>query len=475
MDTLQETINKANLAGQKASTITGIPFSPLQTDSLTGLANNAGVAQTPVSPSLDMSQIEQAGNIQPAPDIPRTSANIINSIAQAPSAVGDDTAVRQTEDEFSSLVKRMRGRSAAEAELTEDVGIPEIERQIRDIGTDIQMKRAALTAGLVDQEGRPIAQNFITGRQAQMQRIAAAEAEGLFALQSAVQGQLTTAQGAVERALNARFAPIQEEIEIQKELLSIRKEQMTRDQQKRAEERQAFLTRLESQVEQAKEREERGYNAINTAITNGFDVAKGSKLMTDITNGNISPEEAIAQLGQFAGDVWGNTIKRLQVAKLQQDIKAGQDTGTGGGKPLTASQSAALGYGERLLQSSLIIDEIGNDFTGVASRFAGWLPGGLKSEDRQRFEQAQRNFVNSVLRRESGAAISPEEFESAQLQYFPQPGDKQGVLIQKKQNRDLVTKNILREAGVDTSPQDISLNDPLGIGITSETTNPLDI
>jgi hypothetical protein len=50
-------------------------------------------------------------------------------------------------------------------------------------------------------------------------------------------------------------------------------------------------------------------------------------------------------------------------------------------------------------------------------------------------EQAQRNFVNAVLRQESGAVISPSEFENAQKQYFPQPGDSAKVRDQKRQNR----------------------------------------
>ncbi len=61
------------------------------------------------------------------------------------------------------------------------------------------------------------------------------------------------------------------------------------------------------------------------------------------------------------------------------------------------------------------------------------LPGNQVScrlipEDRKLLEQAERNFVNAVLRRESGAAISPEEFVSAEKQYFAQRGDGDAVL-----------------------------------------------
>ena len=71
----------------------------------------------------------------------------------------------------------------------------------------------------------------------------------------------------------------------------------------------------------------------------------------------------------------------------------------------------------------------------------------FKSKDRQIFEQAKRNFTNSVLRRESGAVISPSEFESAELQYFPVSGDTKDVLVQKQQNRNVVTQATKLEAG----------------------------
>jgi hypothetical protein len=50
-----------------------------------------------------------------------------------------------------------------------------------------------------------------------------------------------------------------------------------------------------------------------------------------------------------------------------------------------------------------------------------------------------------VLRRESGAAISPSEFDSAEKQYFPQIGEGEKQRAQKKANRELATRGILAE------------------------------
>ncbi|MFM2085825.1 MAG: hypothetical protein RLZZ237_694 [Pseudomonadota bacterium] len=69
------------------------------------------------------------------------------------------------------------------------------------------------------------------------------------------------------------------------------------------------------------------------------------------------------------------------------------------------------------------------------------------SESDQKAEQAQRDFVNAVLRQESGAAIGASEFENAEKQYFPQPGDSAGVIQQKASARKITIQGLKRNAG----------------------------
>lgn len=65
----------------------------------------------------------------------------------------------------------------------------------------------------------------------------------------------------------------------------------------------------------------------------------------------------------------------------------------------------------------------------------------------QKVEQAQRNFINAVLRRESGAVISDDEFKNAQLQYFPDVGDSPELLAQKAANRKSAIEGMAIGAG----------------------------
>ena len=71
----------------------------------------------------------------------------------------------------------------------------------------------------------------------------------------------------------------------------------------------------------------------------------------------------------------------------------------------------------------------------------------LQDPKYQKLDQAKRDFVNAVLRRESGAAINKDEFDNANVQYFPQPGDSPQVIEQKRQNRTNAIASMKASAG----------------------------
>lgn len=109
-------------------------------------------------------------------------------------------------------------------------------------------------------------------------------------------------------------------------------------------------------------------------------------------------------------------------------------------------------FGMRMHEAEDAIREMEESFKWFFSRtgteLAWWLVANfMKTDKRQKFEQAQRNFVNSVLRVESGAVISPEEFANAAQQYFPQPWDSKAVMEQKRKNREISTFNMFNSAG----------------------------
>ena len=132
-----------------------------------------------------------------------------------------------------------------------------------------------------------------------------------------------------------------------------------------------------------------------------------------------------------------------------------------GGK-FNEGQGKAAGFTDRMLQSEGILSGL-NGEGGVQDQGTSALQTGLSavpgvgnyltSANRQKFEQAKRDFINAQLRRESGAAISPTEFDSANKQYFPTPGDSAEVIQQKAANRRAAIEALGREGGPSYKPK----------------------
>lgn len=119
-------------------------------------------------------------------------------------------------------------------------------------------------------------------------------------------------------------------------------------------------------------------------------------------------------------------------------------------KPLNESQGNSLMYGKRMQTANKILENLEStngtwDIKG-GDVLARINPKG-GSEDFKKYEQAKRNFINAILRKESGAAIGQDEFESADKQYFPQIGDNEAVIKQKAANRRQVTSTMLSNVG----------------------------
>ena len=120
-------------------------------------------------------------------------------------------------------------------------------------------------------------------------------------------------------------------------------------------------------------------------------------------------------------------------------------------KPLTESQANANLFGKRMMVSNDILGNITNySPTAVSTALAtentpliGMGVNAMLGENEQQVAQAQRDFLNAALRKESGASISATELANGRRQYFPQPGDKPEVLAQKSKNRQTAIQGIL--------------------------------
>lgn len=135
-------------------------------------------------------------------------------------------------------------------------------------------------------------------------------------------------------------------------------------------------------------------------------------------------------------------------------------------KPLNETQAKALLFGTRMQEAEKafsamaeknvnqrgdikrLAEGVGDLVPFIGDKVAdsiGTMTNWTQSAEQQQVEQAQRDFLNAVLRRESGAAIGASEFSNGVKQYFPQPGDSEEVIAQKARSRQLATRLMLEE------------------------------
>jgi len=106
---------------------------------------------------------------------------------------------------------------------------------------------------------------------------------------------------------------------------------------------------------------------------------------------------------------------------------------------LTEQQSKDVVYLTRGSGALPVLDEHGSNLTNPVERAMGIDPTGIirqgQSAEFQQADQAGREFLQAILRKDTGAAITSQEMDSYGKTYLPMPGDGPDVLAQKRQAR----------------------------------------
>lgn len=421
--------------------------------------------------------------VAPTPSVlPNTSANVQNFLqSYQPTAqqVYSPTNVQQ------AIIK-----PAAAPNMADPMGLynyymntPEVtaaQKSYQDIQNklsqfDIQAQQAQL--GL---ENQTVSLNVIRGEQAQLGQQVATTRQGLanqaLVAQSAMEAARQTAQDKLNLALQQRSELTQlitanpgagisyaDTVESASKKINKYQEQVAKDEYKQQLKQVAMQLGIKTkgsakQIEKRLRKYYKSQKDYEQQIQQLELAAKQKSLRGG--SGRANELSATAQAYQKFGGDWGKTAEYL--ANQGYDVSSGSTIDnelrrrnglppitTASTKPATQAQYTVAGYADRAIQSSNIINNLestGSALTGIVAG-QGWFPNVLKSSDRQQLEQAQRNFVNALLRKESGAAISQSEFENAAKQYFPQPGDSMQVMEQKKKNRETVIQNLQQAAG----------------------------
>ncbi|MBX5089345.1 hypothetical protein [Rhizobium lentis] len=125
---------------------------------------------------------------------------------------------------------------------------------------------------------------------------------------------------------------------------------------------------------------------------------------------------------------------------LQVDPNTGAVTFQQGGniKPMTEGQSKDAVYSTRAQGALEKLNANADALLSFPETMASGLPIGgnyLLSPEYQQAQQAGKEFLQAILRKDTGAAITKEETEEYGSVYLPRPGDTKEVLEQKKVSR----------------------------------------
>lgn len=135
------------------------------------------------------------------------------------------------------------------------------------------------------------------------------------------------------------------------------------------------------------------------------------------------------------------------------------------GKPIMASGGAAGKFTEGQSKDNVYftrasgalqdLNDVGLSLTSMGDKALGMVPFGLgrygQSEEYQFADNAAAEFLTAVLRKDTGAAITQQEFDIYGPMFLPMPGDKPAVLRRKAAARQRAVEAI----GAGMSPEQI--------------------
>lgn len=142
------------------------------------------------------------------------------------------------------------------------------------------------------------------------------------------------------------------------------------------------------------------------------------------------------------GGVKASSGTQLSVDPETGAVNFQQGTGL---KPLTESQSKDTVFVTRATGALPLIDQFGDSLTSLGERAASGVPvvgNYALSPEYQQAAQAGKEFLQAILRKDTGAAITAQETAEYGSVYLPQPGDSPEVLAQKRASRQRAVQAI---------------------------------
>lgn len=171
-----------------------------------------------------------------------------------------------------------------------------------------------------------------------------------------------------------------------------------------------------------------------------------------------TPEEAAAYgatAGQFGPDGRFYEVDVPQGMTIESDGQGGfrliQGAGAGSQKPFTEGQSKDVVYATRAKGALEVLEPVAENLTSLSGQVSSMDPTGIvrrrvQTPEFQVAQNAGNEFLQAILRKDTGAAITADEQALYGETYLPRPGDGPEVLAAKRAARQRAIAAI--EAGM---------------------------
>jgi len=246
----------------------------------------------------------------------------------------DETAYNERLKQLETAYQGTMGKGEAYKQQLEQAGVSQAEKQLADLNILMAQQQAAFQQGMLDTEGKVIPMRFITGQQAQMQKQYAVTAGNTAMMAQALQGNISMAKQTAMDTVNLEYADREAELNMQKQMLELNYDKLTRSEKKRADELSYVLAKEEERLAEEKATQQSKYDLAIQAFENGADEATARKIMNSKDIGS-----AIMSAGKFLSDMAGKVASGAPV-------KIGTD---GKGKDIFYMEGYGVVTGDQLL------------------------------------------------------------------------------------------------------------------------------
>ena len=291
--------------------------------------NPSGLTQPPVSvPSTittsDLTNTPAPVQLPPTPTITQPSVADIVTASQGAAPTANEQSLSELQKQLLEATKNVNGKSQVQAQNEINAGLPQYNQQLNDINGQIRQLNVQSVANQERALNSGQTLSFAGGEAQRVARNDAIEQMRLSSIAQTLQGNVALAQQTADRATALQFEPEEAKIKYLQTALELNKDNLSREDKKKADLLNAQLQDRQYQVDQQKEDKK----LINSYI---LEAAKNSAPTTLLNNAlkETNPQKALALLSGFMSDptakaqALANLAKtRAETQKLNNDLKS---------------------------------------------------------------------------------------------------------------------------------------------------------